>query len=272
MQHAARIVLSVLGVQAFTQAFASGMAPWHVVALMMTSPFFVLIRAALLLGERVQANRWLAASPGFAGAMILLRPWDGMLTLTVLYPLVAAICWGGASLLTRRLTREETQVSITLWFSLLLTPINGLFSWQAGFELPTAEILWLLLLAGVILYAAQHFLTLSYAAADATFVQPFDDLKLFSNIAVSWLVLNFAPDGACWLGMALILAGSLYLLWSEQNGPAVRSGAISGKASAPLPTGLTQPQTRSTAYVSGTSKDIWKVVARERLELSTPRL
>ena len=61
MQHAARIVLSVLGVQAFTQAFASGMAPWHVVALMMTSPFFVLIGAALFLGERVQANRWLAA-------------------------------------------------------------------------------------------------------------------------------------------------------------------------------------------------------------------
>lgn len=72
MQHAARIVLSVLGVQAFTQAFASGMAPWHVVALMMTSPFFVLIGAALFLGERVQANRWLAASPGFAGAVTCL--------------------------------------------------------------------------------------------------------------------------------------------------------------------------------------------------------
>lgn len=229
--HGARIVLSVLGVQAFTQAFASGMAPWHVVALVMTSPFFVLIGAALFLGERVQANRWLAASMGFAGAMILLRPWDGMMTLAVLYPLVAAICWGGASLLTKRLTRDESQVSITLWLLLLLTPINGVFSWQAGFELPTSEILWLLLLAGVILYAAQHFLTLSYAAADATFVQPFDDLKLFSNIAVSWLVLNFAPDGTYWLGMALILAGSLYLLWSEQNGPALRSGAISGNAS-----------------------------------------
>jgi drug/metabolite transporter (DMT)-like permease len=229
--HGARIVLSVLGVQAFTQAFASGMAPWHVVALVMTSPFFVLIGAALFLGERVQANRWLAASMGFAGAMILLRPWDGMMTLAVLYPLVAAICWGGASLLTKRLTRDESQVSITLWLLLLLTPINGVFSWQAGFELPTGEILWLLLLAGVILYAAQHFLTLSYAAADATFVQPFDDLKLFSNIAVSWLVLNFAPDGTYWLGMALILAGSLYLLWSEQNGPAMQPGAISGNAS-----------------------------------------
>ena len=47
--HGVRIILSVLGVQAFTQAFASGMAPWHVVALVMTSPFFVLIGAAVFL-------------------------------------------------------------------------------------------------------------------------------------------------------------------------------------------------------------------------------
>ena len=47
--------------------------------------------------------------------------------------------------------------------------------------------------------------------------RPFDDLKLFSNIAVSWIVLNFAPEGSYWLGMALILAGSGYLLWSERQ-------------------------------------------------------
>jgi drug/metabolite transporter (DMT)-like permease len=216
--HGLRIILSVLGVQAFTQAFASGMAPWHVVALVMTSPFFVMLGAAVFLRERVTPNRWAAATMGFAGAMILLRPWEGALTLATLYPLVAAVCWGGASLITKRLTRDESQTSITLWLLVLLAPINGLFSLQAGFELPTWQILWLLLIGGVMMFAAQHCLTLAYAAADAAFVQPFDDLKLFSNIAVSWLVLNFAPEGSYWLGIALILAGSLYLLWSERGG------------------------------------------------------
>lgn len=224
MLHGLRIILSVLGVQAFTQAFASGMAPWHVVALVMTSPFFVMIGAAVFLRERVAPNRWLAALLGFAGAMILLRPWEGAITTATLYPLAAAICWGGASLITKRLTRDESQTAITLWLLVLLTPINALFSLQAGFELPTGNILWLLILGGVIMFAAQHFLTLAYAQADAGFVQPFDDLKLFSNIAVSWLVLNFAPEGSYWLGIALILAGSTYLLWSErqtQNAPAM---------------------------------------------------
>lgn len=216
--HGLRIVLAVLGVQAFTQAFAAGMAPWHVVALVMTSPFFVLIGAALLLRERVGANRWLAALIGFSGAMILLRPWEGALSLATLYPLAAAVCWGGASLITKRLTATEPQTAITLWLLLLLTPINGLFSLHAGFEMPSGAILGLLILGGAVMYAAQHCLTLAYASADAGFVQPFDDLKLFSNIAVSWLVLGYAPEGAYWLGVALILAGSMYLLWSERKG------------------------------------------------------
>jgi hypothetical protein len=51
--HLSRIALSVLGVQALIQAFASGLAPWHVIALVMTSPFFLMFGAAVLLGSWV---------------------------------------------------------------------------------------------------------------------------------------------------------------------------------------------------------------------------
>ncbi|MCF8520233.1 MAG: DMT family transporter [Rhodobacteraceae bacterium] len=215
--HLVRILLSVLGVQAFTQAFASGMAPWHVIALVMTSPFFVMFGAALLLGENVGLNRWIAAVIGFAGAMILLRPWESGFTLPTLLPIAAAVTWGGASIITKRLTKDEPQTSITMWLLVLLTPVNLLFSLQAGFELPSGNILWLLILGGAIMYFAQHFLTLAYAAADAAYVQPFDDLKLFSNILVSWLVLSFAPDMTYWPGIVMVFAGSAYLLWSERG-------------------------------------------------------
>lgn len=215
--HLVRIGLSVLGVQAFTQAFASGMAPWHVIALVMTSPFFVMFGAAVLLGERVGLNRWIAAVVGFAGAMILLQPWESGFTSAALLPIAAAIAWGGASLVTKRLTQDEPQTSITMWLLVLLTPINLIFSLHAGFEWPSGNILWLLLLGGAIMYFAQHFLTLAYAAADAAYVQPFDDLKLFSNILVSWLVLSFAPDMTYWPGLLMVFSGSVYLLWSERS-------------------------------------------------------
>ena len=215
--HIVRVLLSSLGVIAFAKSFAYNMPIWHIVALVMTSPFFVLIGAATLLGEKVNSNRWIAATIGFAGAMVLLRPWDGGLNEGALFPIAAAIFWGAASLITKRLTREEPQSAITMWLLVLLAPINGLFSIHAGFQIPTGEILALLVIGGVLMFAAQHFLTLSYSAADAAVVQPFDDLKLFSNIAVSWFLGQELPTGAYWLGIALILAGSAYLLWSERR-------------------------------------------------------
>jgi drug/metabolite transporter (DMT)-like permease len=226
--HLARVALSVVGVQAFTMAFSSGMAPWHVIALVMTSPFFVMLGAALFLGERVGPNRILAAVLGFSGAMLLLRPWESAFSPALLLPLAAAVCWGGASLITKRLTRDESQTAITLWLLALLTPTNLAFSLGAGFEFPSAAIWPWLLAGGVLMALAQHLLTLSYAAADAAFVQPFDDLKLFANIAVSWLVLHVAPEGSYWAGILLVLAGSSYLLWSERHDRARPALAASG--------------------------------------------
>jgi drug/metabolite transporter (DMT)-like permease len=191
----------------------------------MTSPFFVMFGAAVLLGERVGPNRWIATVIGFAGAMLLLRLWEACFSSALLFPISAAITWGGASLTTKRLTRNEPQTSITMWLLVLLTPMNLVFSLWAGFEWPSGNILWLLLVGGAIMYFAQHFLTLAYAAADAIFVQPFDDLALFSNILDSWLVLSFTSDMTYWPGILMVFAVSVYLLWSERSQTAVMAVA-----------------------------------------------
>lgn len=214
--HIARVVVSALGVQAFVMALAHGTPIWQVIALVMTSPFFVMLGAAAFLGERVGPNRWGAAALGFGGAMVLLRPWETGFALPALYPVAAAILWAAASLMTKALTRTEAPATVTLWLLLLLTPINGAISVHAGFEWPQGWVLVWLLAGGALVYLAQHLLTLAYAAADAAFVQPFDDLKLLSNIVVGWLVFGYLPAGQLWLGVAMILAASSWLLWSER--------------------------------------------------------
>lgn len=214
--HIARVVVSALGVQAFVMALAHGTPIWQVIALVMTSPFFVMLGAAAFLGERVGPNRWGAAALGFCGAMVLLRPWETGFALPALYPVAAAILWAAASLMTKALTRTEAPATVTLWLLLLLTPINGAISVHAGFEWPQGWVLVWLVAGGALVYLAQHLLTLAYAAADAAFVQPFDDLKLLSNIVVGWLVFGYLPAGQLWLGVAMILAASSWLLWSER--------------------------------------------------------
>ncbi len=220
--HIIRVIISALGVQAFVLAVAAQTPIWQIISLVMTSPIFVLIGAALFLGETVTAPRWIAAAIGLAGATIVSGLWTSGLTSAMFYPVAAAVLWAGSSLMTKALTRTESAPSITLWLLVLLTPINAGLSVQAGFEVPTAQILGWLVIGGVIMMAAQYLLTWSYAAADAAFVQPFDDLKLISNILIYGLFFGYWPEGNIWAGVAMILCGSIYLLWSArpvQNQP-----------------------------------------------------
>ena len=215
--HIIRVILSALGVQAFVMSLASGTPIWQVIALVMTSPIFVLIGAKVFLGEIVTPARWIAAVVGLGGASIVANLWTTGLTAAMIYPVAAAVLWAASSLLTKVLTRTEQAPTVTLWLLVLLTPINAGLSVQAGFELPSAQILGWLVLGGIIMMAAQYLLTWAYAASDAALVQPFDDLKLISNILIYGLAFGYWPEGNIWAGVALILAGSLYLLWSGRN-------------------------------------------------------
>jgi S-adenosylmethionine uptake transporter len=228
--HAIRVIFAALGVQAFIGSLANGVPIYQVIALVMTSPFFVILGAKLVLGERVGVERWLAALIAFIGAMLVLQPWSTGFTFYSLYPIIAAIFWGAASLLTKRLTADEPAGSITVWLLLLLTPINGALSVANGFEMPSGEIWLWLIFSGLLMFAAQHFLTLAYSRADAAYVQPFDDLKLPMNVLAGWLAFGYAPEGWLWIGIAMILAASLYLLLNEMGKEKAAGGAAAAAA------------------------------------------
>ena len=98
---------------------------------------------------------------------------------------------------------------------LLLTPINAVIWVASGLDMPPAGAWSALLIAGALTALAQYLLTAAYAQADATYLQPFDDLKLPLNIVLGWLVFGFAPTLGFWPGAALIVAASLYLMKRE---------------------------------------------------------
>jgi drug/metabolite transporter (DMT)-like permease len=226
--HLIRVALSAAGLQAFVYAISKGVPVWQVVALTMTAPFFVLIGAKLFLKENVTTNRWIASLLGFAGALIVTNPWSEAFNLYWLLPVVAAILWGAASLLTKYLARDESPETLTTWLLLLLTPINLFWAVGAGFQVPVGNVLWFIIIGGFLVFVAQFFLSKSYAAADANFVQPFDDLKLIANVLVYGIFFGYWPQGYIWIGLAMIMSGSFLLLWQETK----KSDAKLGTASA----------------------------------------
>ncbi|WP_442154210.1 riboflavin transporter RibN [Rhizobium leguminosarum] len=215
-RHLVRVALAALGVEAWVAGLAA-VPIWQAIALVMTSPFFIILGARLFLGERVGPARWAATAAGFTGAMIILQPWSDGFGWAALLPVLSALLWGASSLITKSLTGIERPETITVWLLVLLTPINGGLALAAGFAVPTGATLALFLLAGLLTAVAQYFLTLAYAAADAAYVQPFDDLKLPLNVLAGWLFFGYAPAGYLWLGAALILSASLFIMRNEMR-------------------------------------------------------
>lgn len=223
-RHVIRVALAALGVQAWVWSLAS-VPIWQAIALVMTSPFFIVLGARLFLGETVGKARWAATLTGFAGAMIILQPWSDGFTAAALLPVAAALLWGASSLMMKNLTSHERPETVTIWLLALLTPINAGLAVAGGFAVPTGLALGLFLAAGLLTAFGQHLLTLAYKTADAAYVQPFDDLKLPLNVFAGWLVFGYAPAGFLWLGALLILAASLLLMSVEMSKERTTRGA-----------------------------------------------
>ncbi len=211
-----RVVLAAAGVQLWVLGLAH-VPIWQAIALIMTSPFFVTIGANFLLGEPVKGDRWLAVFVGFIGGMIILSPWSDAFTAWALLPVGAAFLWGMSSLVTKILTRTETPDSLTLYLLVLLTPINAALAVGAGFAITADAAIWLIVLTGVLTAAANYSLIKAYSIADAAYLQPFDHIKLPFNLLFGWLVFSYLPAGEMWIGTALIVAASVFLLNREAS-------------------------------------------------------
>lgn len=234
--HQLRAFVVAAGVQAFAFGFASGVSQWQMVALSMTAPFFVIVGSTVFLGEKPTWQRLTASVMGFAGALACQQTGPGAASWMALLPILAAILWAAATVLTKYLAREESAESLTLYMLLLVTPNHLLITVLLGLaavalppgilphglatgfnlSLHNGDVWALVAVLGLITAVSQYFLSLAYKAADAIFLQPFDDLKLPINVLCGWILLSQVPTLWFWPGAALILGASLFLLRQEQ--------------------------------------------------------
>lgn len=221
--HILRVVLATLGVQFFIAALSHGVDVWQVVATDMTSPFMVIIGARIFLRENVGWRRGLAVLVGFTGGMIILAPWSTQFTVYSLLPFGSAAMWACYSLMTKSFVADESPETVTIYLLVLLTPVNAVFLAAANgfapgaFFPPHGFLLAGLFALGALTAAAQTLLTRAYASADASFLQPFDNVRLPLNIVAGFLAFGSAPSGYLWFGALLIVAASLSLIWAERR-------------------------------------------------------
>ncbi len=193
----------------------------QVFALEFTSPIWVILLSPLVLGEKLTRARLFAAGMGFIGILLVARPDFSNLDPGVLAAAASALCFAATSLLTKKLTRGESIVSILFW----LTLMQGVFGLvTAGIDgvihLPTGQTLPWLILIGFCGVLAHLCLTTALSLAPASYVVPIDFARLPVIAAVGMLFYAEPLDPYVLLGAAVIFLGNWANIRAETRKPA----------------------------------------------------
>lgn len=178
------------------------------VALNSTIPLFTIVLATLVLGEKVGPRRWLATMAGFGGALIILRPGLVEVGLPAILALVSAGCYGATGIVVKVLSRTEPAVRVVFYTNLLLALFAAgpaLIFWNPpGWDeaLPLLGI-------GASATLAHLCMVRAFAAADASFVAPFDFVRLVLVTFAGYFLFGETSSPWVWVGAIVIFASAI---------------------------------------------------------------
>jgi drug/metabolite transporter (DMT)-like permease len=198
-------------------------------------PLFVALMSMIVLGERVGPRRIVAIVLGFCGCLMILKPGTEAFQPIALLPLGAAFCYAGQILVTRRLCRDESPITLAYGVSvanltygslgLLLIPLfvgpDLAQSWPfifAGWrESMTSWTLTLIAIASVLNVAIHIGLARAYQSAEATWLVPFDYSYLVFATFWGFIFWRHVPDVWTVSGMVLIAGSGIFVAWRERR-------------------------------------------------------
>ena len=191
-----------------------------VTALGFAAPLFVVILAALMLGESVHLYRWSAVLVGFAGVLIIVGPHAQMGSGNALIGSVCALAGAGltafAMIYLRRMSSHEHSITIAFYFMVTTAGIS-LVTALWGWNVPTKEEILLLVLTGLAGGLGQLFLSFSYRYAEVSLLAPFDYAALIWAVALGYLVFGELPALQVWIGAAIVVVAGLLIVWRERR-------------------------------------------------------
>ena len=225
-------------------AFYAGLAVLplaDVTALFFAAPLFITVLSIPILGERVGPLRLSAVVVGFAGVVVMQRPWADADTLDVnrlvlLLPVLSALTYALMQLLTRKLGVESKASAMAVYIQSTFIAVSLLFFVVAGdgrfaegsdnasivflfraWVWPPVSDMWVFAGLGAIATMIGYSLSQAYRLADAATIAPFEYVGL--PLAVIWGYLIFAelPTWEVWLGIALILGAGLFVFLRERQ-------------------------------------------------------
>ncbi len=189
-----------------------------VFALEFTSPLWVMIFAALFLGERLTKVKLFAGALGFIGVLIVVQPGSAPINSGMVTAALAAIGFAATAILTKRLTRTETTTCILFYLAVIQLGLGLAACFADGqMALPSTTTAPWLLLIGICGMTAHYCLTTALKIAPASAVMPMDFVRLPAIAVIGMLFYAEPLQWAVLFGAVLIFAANYLNILTTQR-------------------------------------------------------
>ena len=193
-------------------------------AIAFVEPFILLILGRLLFQDEVGPRRIMACVVGFAGSLLVIQPSLAAFGLVALYPLGTAFSFAAYMLVTRSLSRRMHPIPMQLHTATVAAAIclpvmvlsNGTGITTLDPVMPQG-IAWVWV-CGVGVASAIAHLMMTYALrmAPTSTLAPLHYLEIVSAVAFGYLIFSDFPNTLTWVGIGIIVASGLYIIWRER--------------------------------------------------------
>lgn len=191
-----------------------------------TLPIFITLFSAVFIGDRISKTGWFAIVLGFLGVLLILRPRAGDFNAYALLPLISAMLYAGAMIVTRTRCRDEHPLGLSLALNIGFIIVGGVaaalilllpIELRQGFLLspwtPMGKAEWVSmgLLAAAILIGSIGA-AIAYQNGPPAMIGAFD--FAYVGFAVIWGIVFFneTPDLIASIGMIMIVGAGVLSL------------------------------------------------------------
>lgn len=192
-------------------------------AIIYAAPLFMVVFAALLLGETVRIYRWSAVAVGFAGVLVIVSPQlaggadlEEAAFAGVVLALTAALFMALTSVFVRQLTATERTSTIVIYFFVTASLIS-LVSLPFGWVLPSAEDFLVLFLIGLLGGVGQIMVTNAYQHAEASVIAPLEYTSMIWAVSFGYLFFGEVPRTMVLVGALIVIASGVFVILRERQ-------------------------------------------------------
>lgn len=199
----------------FSAFYAFSVLPLaQVYVMIFASPLLITMLSIPILGERVGIHRLLAVVVGLAGVIVVLRPGSADLGLGHLAALAAALFGALASVIVRKVGRDERMAVLMLYPMAANFLVMGAVLAFVYEPMPiehvggVAVISLFGFIAGILLIAA-------YRNGDAATVAPMQYSQIIWATVFGYLLFGETVDAPTVIGAGIIIASGVYIVFRE---------------------------------------------------------